>query len=301
MLFAAKLDEIAGQSRRALRLQGPDARRFLSGCISGDLGALAPDQAVVAALLTIKGKLVSELVVLLADDGGAEAFDVWIPADVFDEVARALDEHLVMDDVALVPQPQARAAVVWDDEGEAVVLPAPVRVVQTRHPLPAQLAVADAAVLDAALADASVMDAADFHRARIESGTPGWGAELRPGFFPPEVGFVYAVSYDKGCYLGQEPLARLHARGQVHRVLVRVVLEHPCATPLPLRAPDRDDAGTLTTCVAEIAGAGGLAIVRRELASLSTLLHTATEPPVPLRVVSTPLGDDAGVGGRNRS
>ncbi len=301
MLFAAKLDEIAGQSRRALRLRGPDARRFLSGCVSGDLAGLAADHAVVAALLTIKGKLVSELVVLLADDGGAEAFDVWIPADVFDEVARALDEHLVMDEVEIVPRPQDRAAIVWDDEGEAVALPEPVRVVQTRHPLPAQLAVAEAAALDAALASAAPMDAAEFHRARIESGTPGWGAELRPGFFPPECGFVYAVSYDKGCYLGQEPLARLHARGQVHRVMVRVVLEHACATPLSLRAPDREDAGTLTTCVGEIAGAGGLAIVRRELATLGTLLHTVADPSIPLRVVSTPLGDDPGVGGRNRS
>ena len=49
--------------------------------------------------------------------------------------------------------------------------------------------------------------------------------------FPPEVGFVAAVSYDKGCYMGQEPLARIHARGQVNRVLVQVGASRSIVVP----------------------------------------------------------------------
>lgn len=275
-----------------LRLRGPDTRRFLQGSVSGDLTALGPEQAVTAALLTVKGKIVSELLVL---DSG-DTHDIVVPRSELDAVAQAFESHIIMDDVTVERADDLAVALVWDDEdmGERVELEGPVRCVATRHPLPVTLVVGTADAVAAALADATPVDAQEFARARIESATPGWGAELRPGFFPPEVGFVYAVGYDKGCYLGQEPLARIHARGQVNRVMVRVVAEAPIATPATLSAEGRDDAGTLTTCVPELAGAGGLAIVRRECAVLGTLLR-ATESGVALRVVSGPLGDDPGL------
>jgi hypothetical protein len=78
-------------------------------------------------------------------------------------------------------------------------------------------------------------------------------------------------------------------------VMVRVVLERAAPVPSPLSAEVREDAGTLTTCVAELAGAGGLAIVRRELAVLGTVLRTAGDAPTAMRVISGPLGDDPGI------
>jgi folate-binding protein YgfZ len=290
-LCCALLDDI-GQGRSTLRLRGPDARRFLQGTVSGNLDELSDAQAVTAALLTVKGKLVTELVVLQSGD----TLDVLVPRSEADATLRAFDEHIIMDDVTVERVDDLAAAIVWDDEGDEIAL-ADLRVVRTRHPLPASLAIGPDAVLRAALADAEAVDAAGFHRARIESGTPGWGAELQPGFFPPEIGFVYAVAYDKGCYLGQEPLARIHARGQVNRVMVRVVVESAITTPTPLRGETREDAGTLTTCVGELGGAGGLAIVRRECAVLGTLLRTTSAPSVAVRVISGPLGDDPGVKG----
>lgn len=275
-----------------LRLRGPDTRRFLQGSVSGDLTALAPGQAVTAALLTVKGKIVSELVVL---DSG-DTHDVVVPRSELDAVAQAFESHIVMDDVVVERADDVEVALVWDDEDldAHVELEGPVRCVATRHPLPVTMVLGHRDAVAAALADATPVDAEEFARARIESATPGWGAELRPGFFPPEVGFVYAVGYDKGCYLGQEPLARIHARGQVNRVMVRVVAEAHVTTPASLSAEGREDAGTLTTCVPELGGAGGLAIVRRECAVLGTLLR-ATESGVALRVVSGPLGDDPGL------
>lgn len=290
-LCCAILDDV-GQGRRALRLRGPDARRFLQGTVSGDLDQLSPTQAVTAALLTVKGKLVTELLVLHSSD----TIDVLVPHAEADAVARAFEEHVIMDDVTVERADDLAAAIVWDDEGEPVTIEADeLRVVRTRHPLPATLVVGPVAALRAVLAGAEAIDAAAFDRARIESATPGWGAELVPGFFPPEVGFVYAVAYDKGCYLGQEPLARIHARGHVNRVMVRVVVEAYVATPASLRGETRDDAGTLTTCVGEVGGAGGLAIVRRECAVVGTLLRTSTEPSIAVRVISGPLGDDPGI------
>ena len=220
----ARLDDL-GEGRAVLRLRGPDTRRFLQGSVSGDLTALGPEQAVTAALLTVKGKIVSELVVL---DSG-DTHDVVVPRSELDAVVQAFESHIVMDDVVVERADDVEVALVWDDEDldAHVELEGPVRCVATRHPLPVTMVLGHRDAVAAALADAAPVDAEEFARARIESATPGWGAELRPGFFPPEVGFVYAVGYDKGCYLGQEPLARIHARGQVNRVMVRVVAERP--------------------------------------------------------------------------
>ena len=126
------------------------------------------------------------------------------------------------------------------------------------------------------------------------------GSRIEPDVFPPEVGFVYAVSYDKGCFTGQEPLARIHARGQVNRVMVRVNADAPIALGTTLAGPDRPEVGKLTTVAPDGDGGGvlGLAIVRRDVAEAGKAL-TAGDTTV--TVTSGPLGDDPGTPGKGRS
>lgn len=298
----AWLDDLPQQGRARVRLSGPDTRRFLQGTITTDIERLAPDEAAAGALLTVKGKIVTELVAARAS---ADAIDLWLPRDIVDEIVVLLDRHIVMDDVTVARDDTATAAIVWDEDdpesrpelssrpsGPEVGVP----MLATRHPLPGWLVIGEAAALRVALAGAAAVDAAAFDRARVESATPGWRRELAPGFFPPEVGFAYGVAYDKGCYLGQEPLARIHARGQVNRVMVQIIAEEAADVPQVLRSASRDDAGTWTTAVALPSGACGLAIVRREVAKPGEVLRTADDRSV--RVVSGPLGDDPGVAGR---
>jgi folate-binding protein YgfZ len=292
-LRVAWLDDLPHQGRALARLTGPDARRFLQGTVTADIEGLAPDSAAPAALLTVKGKLVAELVLVRAS---ADAIDVLLPRDIADDTIALLDRHIVMDDVAIARDPDAVAAIVWDDDDPETAPVLAVPTWATRHPLPGWLVVGSRDALQAALADAEPVASDEFERARVESGTPGWRRELAPGFFPPEVGFVYAVAYDKGCYLGQEPLARIHARGQVNRVMVQVVAEASADVPVALSAAGRDDAGTWTTSVALPSGACGLAIVRRDFARPGEVLHTKDDRAV--RVVSGPLGDDPGLGRR---
>src|SRR5690606_39484361 len=92
----------------------------------------------------------------------------------------------------------------------------------------------------------------------------GWPArrhQVAVGRCPPEVGFVDAVSNDKGCYLGQEPPSRIHNRGQVNRVMVRVRLSAAPTSdgPLALSVGERE-AGELSSWSSAL---DGLAIVRR--------------------------------------
>lgn len=293
----ALLDEIPGQSRARLRLHGPDVRRFLQGTLTADLGGLRPDHAMAAALCTAKGKLVSELVLL--PGAGDDEVHALVPAALGESLRERFDRHIVMDEVEVEALGAVAVAVAWAEGDEPPVVDAPgVEAFAARHPAPGRLLVGTAQALRAALAGAEAVSAAGWDAHRVATASPAWGHELDEGFFPPEVGFVYAVSYDKGCYLGQEPLARIHARGQVNRVMVRVHAATAPAGPVALASEARADAGRWTTWAAGPGGVDGLAIVRRDSAEPGARLRTAEGEPVEVEVRSGPLGDDPGAGGR---
>jgi folate-binding protein YgfZ len=133
------------------------------------------------------------------------------------------------------------------------------------------------------------IDDATFTTLRIEQARPAWGREVVPDRFPPEVGFVEAVSYTKGCYMGQEPLSRIHNRGQVNRVMVRVEAERAPQGSGPIELfIGEDPVGEWTSW----AGEQGLAIVKRKHAESGKQLRTGEGIVVVVR--SGPLGDDPG-------
>ena len=197
--------------------------------------------------------------------------------------------HIIMDQVEVSRRDDVVVAAVW---GEGLPdAAAPLRWSCT-HPVHGQLLVGTEADVRSALEGVEAADADAFAAHRVDVGAPAWGFEVATDFFPPEVGFVGAVSYDKGCYLGQEPLARIHARGQVNRVMVRVDVSGDAVAPLDLAHADRAEAGRLTTVV----GGRGLAIVRRSFAEDG---QTMTADGVSVTVRSGPLGDDPGNAGRS--
>jgi folate-binding protein YgfZ len=296
----ALLAELPSQTRTLVRMTGDDAVRFLQGLLTANVAELAPGSATAATLLTVKGKIISEVWVLAVDDD-----ERWLalPESVGAEVLAKLDGHIIMDDVQLESLPEQACAIVWRD-GERLrarelgPLPAGVRAFEATHPLPGVLLVGPDAVLRQ-LELGEPADADAFTAARIAHARPAWGFEITADHFPPEVGFVDAVSYDKGCYLGQEPLSRIHNRGQVNRVLVRVRLSAPMSVlpnaPVELNADSRA-AGQLTS----VAGVDGLAIVRRNVAHPGARLTTITGnlPEIDAEVLTPPLGDDPGGPGR---
>jgi folate-binding protein YgfZ len=306
----ALLAELPSQSRTIVRVTGDDAVRFLQGLLTADVAELAPGSARAATLLTVKGKIISEVWVLAVDD---EECWLAVPDSVADDIITKLDGHIIMDDVQLEPLPEQACAIVWrasaaDGRGQASAadgrgqdgarlharelepLPAGVRAFEATHPLPGVLLVGPESVLrTTSLGEPADADA--FTAARIAHARPAWGFEITPDHFPPEVGFVDAVSYDKGCYLGQEPLSRIHNRGQVNRVMVRVRLSTAPSSvlsnlPIELTADSRP-AGQLTS----VAGLEGLAIVRRNVAHPGTRLAAGE---LEVEVVTQPLGDDPG-------
>jgi folate-binding protein YgfZ len=106
------------------------------------------------------------------------------------------------------------------------------------------------------------LNAEELESLRIEAGMPGWGLDLDENTIPVEAGLERrAISYEKGCYIGQETIARIKTYGHVNRELVQLRLAAPVERGAPVMSGDRD-VGRITSVVGLLA----LAFVRRELA-----------------------------------
>jgi folate-binding Fe-S cluster repair protein YgfZ len=106
---------------------------------------------------------------------------------------------------------------------------------------------------------------------------------------PAEAGIVdAAVSFTKGCYIGQEPVARLHHRGRPNRRLRGLVLDAPAEPGAPLRLNGKDVGAVGSACVSPAFGPIALAIVRREAEAGAEL--AVGEDGVTARVVDLPFG-----------
>jgi folate-binding protein YgfZ len=269
--------------RTLVRVTGSDRVAFLQGMLTNDVASLAPGHGCPALLLTIQGRVTADVRVLAADDGVLLDVDVRMRT----ELVEALEKLLVADDVELAApvSPVALVGVEGPDAerlvGVALAPYAHAAVTLAGIPVRAQRASevrgagvvlhvpADAAprVWDAIIAAGATpcgMEALEGRR--IEVGVPRVGLDMDGSTLALEVPVDDAISASKGCYLGQEVVARGTARGHVNRRLTALRLdgpEPPRGSPL---VRDGKDVGHLTS-VGRAFGAGSLAalgFVRRE-------------------------------------
>ena len=126
--------------------------------------------------------------------------------------------------------------------------------------------------LHAALCAAGAMDAdaAAMDTLRVESGFPEWGIDMDENTLPQEANLddMHAVSYTKGCYIGQETVARIHFRGHVNRSLRRLTFADGIEPPRGAVLQDvehRSIGEVRSTAKSELAGTIGIGMVRREI------------------------------------
>jgi tRNA-modifying protein YgfZ len=108
---------------------------------------------------------------------------------------------------------------------------------------------------------------------RVESGRPRYGVDLAPeAVIPQEAGLnERAVSFEKGCYVGQETVARLHWRGKPNRHLRGLRLSEPVPAGTVLRAGEKEVGAVTSPLVSPALGPIVLALVRREVAPGDTV------------------------------
>jgi folate-binding protein YgfZ len=284
-------------ARARLVLSGPDRVRFLHGMVTNDVEALAPGMGCHAAMLTPKGKMQADLVIY-ADQ---EQLLLELDGALRDKIRDTLARHIVMDDVTLedVTDETRELGVYGDDAASAIerALGAPLgELADYHHRTIAGVRVARAPELGlpgyhlfgaVALAGEPLSDE-EFEVRRVEAGTPLYGVDMAEDRLPIEAGVTDAVSFTKGCYLGQEVIARATNLGHINKKLVGLVLDGRVARGARISSPARPEAGVVTSAVVSPRlGPIALGYVHRTLWDEGTEL-TVDDPAGPRRArVST--------------
>jgi len=195
--------EVAARARDYVRVAGPDAVDYLQRMVSNDVEALGPGEACPALLLTAKARVIAPLVVLRRAD---DDFLVLTEPGLGETVAAHLSRMRLRAQCEIESEEHESALVFGSADGFTTDWPG------ARE------------ALDPALAP--TLSEEELELRRIESGVPRWEREIDGRILPAEAGLEAShVSFSKGCYPGQEPVARLHFRGHPNRGLRVVELE----------------------------------------------------------------------------
>jgi folate-binding protein YgfZ len=194
--------DVAARPRAFVRVAGPDARDHLQNMVSNDVDALAVGDSCPALLLTAKARLIAPLVVWRRAE---DDYLLFTEPELGEAVRTQLTRMRLRMRCEIEPEVH-ESALVFGGEGIATDFPGAVE------------------VLDAGLAPTITEEELELRR--IEAGVPRWGRELDERVLPAEAGLDEThISFSKGCYPGQEPIARLHYRGHVNRKLQVVELD----------------------------------------------------------------------------
>jgi tRNA-modifying protein YgfZ len=290
--------------RGKLAVVGPDAAEYLQGQLTNDVEALEPGDGQYAALLDRKGHMQADMRVLRPTDE-----EIWLDTEpgalaacrrhlqMYSigrevEVADVSEERAILSLIGPRSVEVAGGAALPENACEAMTIGGvECLAVGTIGGIDLIAAAADSArLLEALLAAGAVEvtpEAAEI--LRIEAGTPRYGAEMGAETMPAEAGIVEdAVSFTKGCYIGQETVARLHYKGRPNRHLRGLRLSAPAAPGAALRLGEKEVGRLGGSAVSPALGPIGLAILRREAEPGAEL--AVGEDGVTAQVVDLPFG-----------
>jgi aminomethyltransferase len=240
LLESAAVLDLTG--RGAIRVTGEDRARLLHAMSSNHIERLKPGEGCYAFFLNAQGKILADANILCF----ADHLLLDTEPETREPLRRHVDKYVIAEDVAIEDTAPAILGIEGPDAADALK--------STGAPLPAE-DYAHAAWDDATVARISETGAPgyriwlpaarkdelmvrlglplatpeDARIVRIEHGKPRYGIDITDGTLPQESQQMHAVSFNKGCYLGQEIVERIRARGQVHRRLERLEYEpgHP--------------------------------------------------------------------------
>ena len=288
-----------------LVVDGAEAAEYLQGQLTNDIEAIGPGEGAYAALLDRKGHMQADMRVLRPGEGP----ELWLLLEP--EGLAAASRHLQMYKIgrevevrdaggersllsligpraaeiagsAPLPENACETVTVGGAECLAVGTPAGIDLVMPAD----ERERARDALLAGGAAEVSA-EAAEI--LRIEAGRPRFGAEMGTETMPAEAGIVeQAVSFTKGCYIGQETVARLHYKGRPNRHLRGLRFSAPGTPGDALRVGEKEVGTVGSAAVSPALGPVGLAILRREAEPGATV--TVGEDGVTAEVVALPFG-----------
>lgn len=225
------------------RFHGPDVKKFLQGLVTADLNKLGPGAGLPACVLTPKGLLVADCE--LYEESPMTVLAVTRPGAAIGFLA-AFEKKIMLSDSELQV---LRSQQAWLVIGEGFDRGLP----WTRLSEPARLLLG----VDPP-EGADILTEEEFEALRVISGFPYYGVDMSADSLPLEARQDAAISMDKGCYMGQETVARIVFRGHVNKILmgIRFVGEAPAAGAIVFC--EGREVGRLTSA----SGAVGLGIIR---------------------------------------
>ncbi len=248
---------------RLLRVRGDDRLTWLSGQVTNDVRGLAsaPGTSVHALSINVRGKILGELWISATED----QLHVFVPEAALARVMESFEHYIIMEDVVLESDANARVISVQGPRANDAVARVPdaaERAFVADELGAGGMFVATTAARAEALANEIITAATvlggcavsepAFELARVRAGKPRFGVDFDDTTYPQEAGLKSALSFSKGCYLGQEVVCTLESRGRLHRRLC--VLEAGAASEAPtsgstLQADGGHDAATLTGAI----------------------------------------------------
>jgi tRNA-modifying protein YgfZ len=291
--------------RATLEVRGPDAAEFLQGQVTNDVQGLDPQGGCYAAMLNPKGRILADMRILRV---APERFLLDTESSAKDVVLRDLRMYKIGRQVEVAELPdRSIVSVIGPRADEAVESAFGVRAPGSEHTLEevpgGGIAVRTDLGLDLVVESAQApaarerllaagafpisLDAAEI--VRVESGRPRHGLDMSEENLPAEAGIVErSVSFTKGCYVGQEPVARMHYKGHPNRHLRGLRLSETASRGVALVASGKEVGRVTSTALSPALGPIALALVRREVATGDEV--SVGEDGLTATVVELPFG-----------
>jgi len=258
---------IAAEDASVVMLRGSDRWTWLAGMVTCEV---SEKQAVYGLLVSKKGRITSDLTIV----PGRDEVAIVLPARAKNEVLAVFDHHVVMEDVEVVVT-EKRVYFAHGPRAREIEIPNAIVCEIDTTGLGGAVIITEGDAREAlnsavSAIGGSVGTDADWEALRIEQGVPRFGKDFDDSTYPQEASLEKrAVSFDKGCYLGQEVVCMLELRGHVKRKLVPVLLSKTLAPGTKLFDEKGLEIGQITSA----AGDFGLAMVKLAHAKTKTVLQ----------------------------
>ena len=272
------------QKRGLIAVWGKEAVQFLDGMITNDMKTLEDGQQMLAAFPNAQGRLIAVVRVLRQGD----RFLIETEEATREKLHNNLFRFTFAGDFFVEDLSDSHQYFEIIGASEGNLLPADAIRFDARGLTGYFVPAASASGLIDSFTDSGAVRIDDelYETLRIEQGIPKYGIDMDETTIVPELGFPEMISYTKGCYVGQEIIARIHFRGHVAKQLTGLTSVGPIETESQLTAPDGKPAGRVTS-VAHSSRLGkwtALAFVRYDYLSPGTELKSGEHPVVVTRL-----------------
>jgi folate-binding protein YgfZ len=281
-------------ARGKLRVSGEDRARLLHAMTTNHVQQLNPGDGCYAFFLNDQGRILGDVNLFCFEDH----FLLDTEPETRHKLFEHLDRYIIADDVALIDETDILATIAVEGPGAAAVLAKlcsslpeiPYSTVTCGERTVARVDSTGAGgffiftsiddklrlIRDLELAGAVPATPEEATVVRLENGRPRYGEEITERFLVQETGQLQAVSFNKGCYLGQEIVERVRSRAQIHRILRRIEIDSSEVPP----AGTKSDAGEIVSAVLS-PGLG-------KVVAMAYLRTPSSEPGTELTIAGAP-------------